>query len=763
MDFVCFSIDPWGQKVSRPQELMRHFARRSDVGRVLYVEPALDFWHLVFAPWQELGNDERRRRWRRAWRGSFEAPPGSSKLDVYTPISFLPFGLEFQTVYRINLFFSHGILRRRLARAFFSDVVLWLCHPFDEPLLTWFKPRQTVCFDWMEAWSKRFKVLGPEKRQEVLSLEHAIIRRADMVITASWRLLEIAKKLNPRTYQVFDGIEPEIFERRERVSLKDVKHPVAGYIGGISDRMDVDLLIELADRMPGWTFVFAGRIYKDRVDLSSLERRPNVLWVTPQDEQHLSDYLADFDVCILPYIPEPLSPPPVQLFTYLALGKPIVASALPEFDVLEGEAVFARDAEAFQKALEDALARDTPEAVARRIGQGRANTWVARTEELMGLFWSMYRRRVLIIPHHPFPEDLRIRLVEIGRHMTQDLDVFVCHWHAAWDRGDWLGRVVACFIDLLRPSRVCRDKDLRIVEVPFLHRPVAWAPRFNAFWIERMAHLLGVHSVINGSYYLFEKSPQARYRYIVDLADIPSHKESAFDRFIEERVAEEIAKADQVTVSSAGLVGYVSSRCRCRPLFVPNGTDFGYFRRFSFDAVASVKSRYHLENKWVISHIGYIGAWVDLDFLIRVFQKVKKAVPEAVLFWVGAAPDLSLFRKRYEDSGVVFTGSVLAEDVAAYFYASDIGVLPNKKSLFQDMAFHIKLIEYGAARKCVLSSDLAEVQRLALPHVTLEPLEEEAWVRRLIDMRQAKWSDAWDAALERYDWPCVLADLKKIL
>lgn len=763
MDFVCFSIDAWGQGRSRPQELMRHFAKRPDVGRILYVEPALDFWRLLFVPWRELGSDEGRRRWRRAWRGAFEFEAGSLKIEVYTPISFLPFSLTFQAIYRINLFFSYRFLRRRLALTFFSDVVLWLCHPFDEPLLRWFEPRQIVCFDWIEAWSKRFKVLGPDKRQEVLSLEHQIVRGADMVITASWRLLEIAKKLNPRTYQVFDGIEPEILERHQRVAPKDIKHPVAGYIGMISDRLDVDLLSELAQRMPGWTFVFVGPICRDRVDLSLLEGRPNVLFITPSQEQHLTDYLADFDVCILPYIPEPLSPPPIQLFTYLAFGKPIVASALPEFDVLEGEAVYAGDTESFGKALEHALASDAPEAVERRMRQGRENTWVARAEELIGLLKSAYRRRVLIMPHHPFSEDLRIRLVEIARYLAPDLDVFVCHWHVAWNRGDILERIGACLADILRLPRLRWHRDLCVVEVPFFHRPLAWAPAWNAFWIERMAYRLGVHTVINGSYYLFKKSPQARYRYIMDLADIPSHRESTFDQFIEQRVAEEIAKADQVTVSSVGLVDYVSSRCKCQPLFVPNGTDVSYFRHFSSEAVEAVRSRYRLQNKWVISHIGYIGGWVDTDFLVRVFQKVKKAVPEAVLCWVGGAPDLSRLRKRYQEHDVIFAGPVPAKDVAAYFYASDIGVLPNKKSLFQDAAFHIKLIEYGAARKCVLSSDLAEVQRLAMPYVTLEPLEEEAWAKRLIDMRRAKWSDAWDAALERYDWSCVLAELKKVL
>lgn len=763
INIVCFSMNAGQRGRERTRQLMERLAERSDVGRVVWVESPVSAWKVVWAMLCGHGDARQGSVLRRAWIGFLEPSPDQSKLFVYTPVTFIPVAFRFRIFYQAGLFFVCRRLCRLLDRVGFSDIILYLSHPFDEPLLRWFRPRQIACFDWVEAWSKYFKGSGPEARQEVLDLEHRTVRGADMVLTASWRLLEIARKLNPTVYQVFDGISPEAFEEAIPVEKTALKHPVAGYIGAISDRFDVELVDTLARRMPDWTFVFVGKVEENRVDISLLQERPNIVFVQYEKPEVVPSYVASFDACFLPYIPEPLSPPPTKLFKYLASGKPVVASALPEFDFLAEGIVFAKDAGEFEKALREALTQDTPQKAGGRRELARRHSWAARADELVKLWASGCRRRVLIIPHHPLFEDLRIRLVEMARHLAKEDDVFVCDWHAARDPADIMSRVGSCLMDLFRAPRARKEGDLHFVETPFLHQPLAWAPRFNAFWLERLSRRLGINTVVNGSYYLFEKSAAGGYRYVVDLADLPSRQEDRFDRFLERQVAAEISKADAVSVSSRGLVDHAASHYGCQPVFIPNGTAFDRFESLSLEAVAEVRSKYRLENKWVISHIGYMGSWVDVDFLINVFRKVKRVIPEAALLWIGSAPDFEALKKRYDERDIIFAGPVLARDIEVYFCASDIGVLPNKKSPFQDAAFHIKIIEYGAARKCVLSSNLTEVERLGLPHVTAEPLEQEAWVRRLMDMRQARWSDAWDAALSPYDWAVVLRDFKKLL
>ncbi|MDI6641733.1 MAG: glycosyltransferase, partial [Elusimicrobiota bacterium] len=58
-------------------------------------------------------------------------------------------------------------------------------------------------------------------------------------------------------------------------------------------------------------------------------------------------------------------------------------------------------------------------------------------------------------------------------------------------------------------------------------------------------------------------------------------------------------------------------------------------------------------------------------------------------------------------------------DVPDYFKAVDVGLLPFDKKGFTDSACPIKLLEYTAAGKPVVSTDLEEVKRMDFSNVIL--------------------------------------------
>ena len=108
---------------------------------------------------------------------------------------------------------------------------------------------------------------------------------------------------------------------------------------------------------------------------------------------------------------------------------------------------------------------------------------------------------------------------------------------------------------------------------------------------------------------------------------------------------------------------------------------------------------------------------------------------------------------------------VSPDEAAAWFHATDIGVLPFEPCPFTHNALPLKVLEYGAARKTVLASPLKELQTLQLPHVRLLPLERQAWAQALLDEAHSPtpWEPAWDAVIERYDWPVLFSGLKERL
>lgn len=371
-------------------------------------------------------------------------------------------------------------------------------------------------------------------------------------------------------------------------------------------------------------------------------------------------------------------------------------------------------------------------------------------------------KKILFIPHHPGFAKLKIRLAELARRLKEMHEVYLLDWHSALEKNNLAGRIEANLRDALRMCNIRREGGLNIVETPLLHRPYAAAPLFNSFWLNRAATQLKIDAVVNGSYYLFAVAQQRNFKYIIDFADFPtSGQGSAFDRFIDRSLRREIAHCDAVTVSSQGLVEYVRRSYGVETHFVPNGADLARFRGVSEREVSDVRRRHGLLDKWVIGHLGYIGDWVDVGFLVETLRDFKKAVPAAALLFVGSSPRLEGLKKTFASDDIVFAGQVDSALIEPYFLACDMGVLPNKKSVFQDMAFHIKIVEYAAARKFVVASDLEEVKNMNLPNVFVAPLEKQSWVEALLRAKNAAWQSEWDAALARFDWERIAGDFNR--
>lgn len=386
LSFICFSVNSWEKRRARKQQFMWHLSLRGDVERVFYVEPALNFWRLVFMPFSELAAEENRYRWRRAL--SFREEPISDKFFIFTPIFFIPFAFRLVWVYNLNRRISLFFIRRRLKKRECKNTVLWLYHPFDHKLLDWFQERAVSCFDWAEKWSEYFTEYSLRRQRCIARLEEDVVRRADIVFVVSLALLEKARALNRNAHQLLDGTVPEIFASTFSSppdDMKHIRHPVAGYIGTIFERFDLETIEFLCDKMPEVSFVFVGDVHRSRIDISGLERRPNVFFLGGKRYDELPRYLAFFDACLLPYrdFAATPAPPPTKVFDYLASGKPIVASRISGLEFLKDAVSFAATPLEFEENVRRALAENSAERAEARRLKARENSWERRADEIM--------------------------------------------------------------------------------------------------------------------------------------------------------------------------------------------------------------------------------------------------------------------------------------------------------------------------------------------------------------------------------------------
>ncbi|MGH7818500.1 MAG: ElyC/SanA/YdcF family protein, partial [Candidatus Binatia bacterium] len=170
--------------------------------------------------------------------------------------------------------------------------------------------------------------------------------------------------------------------------LRVLRRPVVGYVGGLHQYVDQDLLVTLAERMPDVDFALVGPA---QTDLSKLERMDNIhlLGVRPHDD--LPRYIKGFGVGIVPYRLTDYTAHvyPSKLNEYLAMGVPVVATDLQEirrYNAELGDVVtIAADAAAFESGIRRALEPRSRADVERRIAAAATNGWEARIADMQRL------------------------------------------------------------------------------------------------------------------------------------------------------------------------------------------------------------------------------------------------------------------------------------------------------------------------------------------------------------------------------------------
>src|SRR5918999_3930545 len=222
-------------------------------------------------------------------------------------------------------------------------------------------------------------------------LHEYAVDRADLIFYSGRKLLEEAARGRERSHLLEQAVD---FEHWSRVgggelevaeAVARIPRPRLGYFGAVEPWLiDQELIKRAADERPDWQWVFIGN--KSRgVEVESL---PNTHFLPPVAYEELPRYAAGFDVCVLPWETG-------QAFTsygsaikvreYLAPGKPVVISPLPEYEPMRDVLRIARSREDFLRLVEDALGERGEEAARARQAAVREGTWDARAEWVSGL------------------------------------------------------------------------------------------------------------------------------------------------------------------------------------------------------------------------------------------------------------------------------------------------------------------------------------------------------------------------------------------
>ena len=223
-------------------------------------------------------------------------------------------------------------------------------------------------------------------------IERRQLEKADVVVAISPTLRDRWSATRPDAHLVPNGCMAEQLARADHAPWPDdvvLPRPIAGFVGHVSERIDLGMLEAVADTGSSLLLVGPRSPTFEIAKLDALLARPNVQWVGPKPFEALPSYLRTIDVGLTPYRQSAfnLASFPLKTLEYLAAGRPAVVSDLPAHRWLDTPLVRIEGTrEAFADRVRALLADParTDDAAARRAFAA-GHSWSARAEEVARL------------------------------------------------------------------------------------------------------------------------------------------------------------------------------------------------------------------------------------------------------------------------------------------------------------------------------------------------------------------------------------------
>ena len=345
LDLVCFAHLHWDFVWQRPQHLLSRFAQ---IGRVFYVEEPFFHDNNAVAPHLEIKGRQH---------------------GVKVVVAHLPQHLRHDETAADQA--QTELLTHFFAEQNITHYAFWYYTPMALGKTRSFRPLLTV-YDCMDELAN-FKFAPPELKPR----EQELFGKADLVFTGGHTLYEAKREQHANAHPFPSSIDKAHFGQARNPQLAEpadqtrIPHPRIGFFGVVDERLDIDLLGQLATNHPQWQFVIIGPVVK--IDPADLPRNANIHYLGGKDYQELPAYLKGWDVATLLFADNESTRfiSPTKTPEYLAAGNPVVSTPIRDVVRPYGDLNLVQIA---------ANAADFGAAIGRALTQRQDADWRQRTD-----------------------------------------------------------------------------------------------------------------------------------------------------------------------------------------------------------------------------------------------------------------------------------------------------------------------------------------------------------------------------------------------
>ena len=295
-DLLCFSHLRWNFVFQRPQHLMTRCAGEQ---RVYFIEEPI---------WDDSSSP----------RLHLEAVDG---VTVVTP--HVPHGLDDERLVSTQ----RRLLDDLIDQEQITDFVAWYYTPMLLAFSDHLAPLATIydCMDELSAFHGAPPALKAREAE--------LMARADLMLTGGQSLYEAKRDQHRNIHPFPSSVDVAHFSRARRTVAEPrdqapIARPRLGFFGVIDERMDLALLDGVAAARPDWQIVLLGPVVK--IDPAVLPRRANIHYLGVKKYDELPQYLAGWDVALLPFARNEATRyiSPTKTPEYMAAGKPVVSTSI---------------------------------------------------------------------------------------------------------------------------------------------------------------------------------------------------------------------------------------------------------------------------------------------------------------------------------------------------------------------------------------------------------------------------------------------------
>ncbi len=247
-----------------------------------------------------------------------------------------------------------------------------------------------VIYDYLDDLSVSSKDGVPDPRK--LELHRKLATRSEIVLATARRLYGEMRRLRPDVLYCPNAADYEHFHvtspppvPSDMADMVQSGRPIVGYYGALARWFDYELLAHAARAHHNFEFVLIGPNFDRTLMRQPLATLPNVHWLGQKRYEELPAYLHCFTVATIPFVINDItkSTSPVKLFEYMAGGKPIVTTDMPECREYPCVMV-ARNAPEYVAMLDEAVCRGGWESYRQALDrEAKNNTWDVRSRQIL--------------------------------------------------------------------------------------------------------------------------------------------------------------------------------------------------------------------------------------------------------------------------------------------------------------------------------------------------------------------------------------------